>query len=130
MLTPPIAFYGSDTYHLITMIATHSYLLYSNDMAFLKRNENGYKKAMAFVIGKIDGTGLLNVTGASNWGRKATDAGHSTDGNMLLYGALLSGVSLAQWLNETSLAKEWESFAVTLKSAVNSISNNWDSQVG
>lgn len=130
MVTPPINFYGSDTYHLITMIATHDYVLYSNDMDFLARNENGYKKAMSFITGKIDDTGLLNVTGASNWGRKSSDAGHSTDGNMLLYGALMSGVSLAKWLGEASLAREWNDLAAKLKSAVNSQANNWDPAKG
>lgn len=130
MVTPPISFYGSDTYHLITMIATRDYVLYSGDVEFLKRNEAGYKKAMAFITAKIDGTGLLNVTGSSNWGRKASDAGHSTDGNMLLYGALTAGASMARWVEQPSLTKEWEALASTLKVAVNSPSYNWDPEKG
>ncbi|KAF2164440.1 glycoside hydrolase family 78 protein [Zasmidium cellare ATCC 36951] len=130
MVTPPISFYGSDTYHLITMIATHDFILYSNDMAFLNQNFEDYKKAMTFILSKVDETGLLNVTGASNWGRKALDAGRSTDGNMLLYGALTTGVSLAQWLGEQELAREWEAVAVKLKAPVNSPSYNWDPKKG
>lgn len=130
MVTPPINFYGSDTYHLITMIATYDYVLYSDDMDFLNQNAEGYKKAMAFISSKVDETGLLDVTGASNWGRKVSDAGHSTDGNMLLYGALLTGVSIAKWLNEESLATQWEMTASNLKAAVNSPNFNWDADKG
>lgn len=130
MVTPPINFYGSDTYHLITMIATYDYILYSNDMDFLNQHAESYKKAMAFILSKVDGTGLLNVTGASNWGRKASDAGHSTDGNMLLYGTLTTGVIIAKWLNEAPLVTQWEIAASKLKAAVNSASHNWDPEKG
>lgn len=128
---PPIAFYGSDSYHLATLIATHDYVLYSNDIAWLKSVWTGYKDAMTFITGKINsGTGLLDVTGASGWGRAANGGGYSTIGNMLMYRALISGAVLANWAGETDLITGWQTLAATLKAAINRPENNWDPTVG
>jgi len=116
---------------MATMIATHDYVLYSNDINWLKSVWAGYLHAMTYITGKIDATtGLLNVTGTSGWGRTATDAGYSTIGNMLQYRVLTSGSRLADWLEDADLAAEWESMAAKLKSAVNSADYNWDPTVG
>ncbi|QKX55422.1 uncharacterized protein TRUGW13939_02515 [Talaromyces rugulosus] len=128
---PPISFYGSDTYHMTTMIATYDYVLYSNDLKWLRSIWAGYQNAMVYITSKIDDTtGLLNVTGASGWGRSATDEGYSTIGNMLLYRALISGSELANWLDQPSLATSWQELASILKVAVNSPDNNWDPTAG
>ncbi|KAJ5300430.1 uncharacterized protein N7443_005432 [Penicillium atrosanguineum] len=127
---PPINFFGSDSYHLATMIATHDYILYSNDMEFLQSIWQNYTQAMTFIISRIDSTGLLNVTGSSGWGRSADASGYNIVGNMLMYGALQTGAVLAIWANQSDLAKEWETTASRLKSAVNSPSYNWDPSVG
>lgn len=128
---PPISFYGSDTYHMATMIATYDYVLYSNDLQWLRSIWTGYQNAMVYITNKIDNTtGLLNVNGTSGWGRAATDEGYSTIGNTLLYRALITGSQLAGWLDEPSTAASWEGLAATLKVAVNSPENNWDPNVG
>lgn len=116
---------------MATMIATHDYVLYSNDMDWLQSVWTGYQNAMTYITGKIDNTtGLLNVTGTSGWGRTATNAGYSTIGNMLQYGVLTSGARLANWIGEPDLATKWEALAARLKSAVNSPEYNWDPIVG
>lgn len=131
MVGPPIGFYGSDTYHMAAMIATQNYILYSNDTQWLDGVWSGYKMAMSYITAKINNeTGLLDVSGASGWGRSATEAGYSTIGNMLLYGVLISGSSLANWAGESGLATKWESLAAALKAAVNSPEYNWDPAVG
>ena len=116
---------------MATMIATHNYVLYSNDMAWLQSVWAGYQNAMTYITAKIDSsTGLLYVTGTSGWGRSASEAGYSTIGNMLVYGVLISGSSLANWTGESDLATKWQELAATLKSAVNSPDYNWDPTVG
>jgi hypothetical protein len=122
---------GSDSYHMISMIATHDYVLYSNDLDWLASVWTGYQNAMTFITGKIDSsTGLINVTGGIGWGRTSTESGYSTTGNMLLYRTLTSGAKLAEWMGQSSLATTWEDLAATLKAAVNSESYNWDSSIG
>lgn len=113
------------------MIATYDYVLYSNDMEWLQSVWAGYRSAMNFITGKIDsGTGLLDVTGASGWGRAASEAGYSTSGNMLIYRVLTSGSILANWTGNSDLVTEWQALAATLKAAVNSPDYNWDPTVG
>lgn len=112
------------------MIATHDYILYSNDMEFLQSIWTKYMQAMIYITARIDNTGLLNVTGTSGWGRSADASGYNIVGNMLMYGALQSGSKLAAWIEQPELAREWEAAASKLKSAINSPSFNWDPSVG
>lgn len=130
MVGPPINFYGSDTYHMATLIGTHDYILHSNDLAFMNSNWVGYVKAMTFITSKIDQTGMLSVTGSANWGRAASEVGHTTDGNMLLYRCLMTGSSLANWTGHNDLITTYTGLATKLKAAVNDPANNWDSAVG
>lgn len=116
---------------MATMIATYDYLLYSNDTEWLQSVWQGYQSAMAYITSKIDSsTGLLDVTGASGWGRSASGAGYSTIGNMLIYRTLISGSILADWTGESDLVTKWQTLAATLKAAVNSPEYNWDPTVG
>jgi hypothetical protein len=116
---------------MATMIATHDYVLYSNDKEWFQSVWAGYQSAMAYITAKIDNsTGLLDVTGTSGWGRSASAGGYSTIGNMLAYRALISGSVLANWTGESDFVREWQALAATLKSAVNSPDYNWDPTVG
>lgn len=112
------------------MIATYDYYLFSNDAQFMKSKWSQYKMAMEFLVSKIDDNGLLNVTGTSGWGRSAPAGGYSTIGNMLMYGVLQSGLTLATWLEEPNLAKQWSAAAEDLKNAINLSKYNWDSDAG
>lgn len=115
---------------MAAMIATHDYVLYSNDTDFLQSEWSNYKQAMTYMTNKIDNTGLLDVTGASGWGRSASAAGHSSIGNALMYGVLKSGSSLATWMKDQQLADQWDVLAENLKDAMNSPSFIWDPSVG
>jgi uncharacterized protein (DUF608 family) len=130
MAGPPLNFYGSDTYHLSSLIGTHEYILYSADMNFLTSNWTKIKLALAFIVGKIDETGLLNVTGASDWGRY-NQGGRNTAANALMYRSLIAGSIMAGWANDTSgLATKWTRCAQELKAAINTTALNWDPLVG
>ena len=112
---------------MATLLATRDYVLFSGDMDFLTAYWDNYKLGMSFATSKIDGTGLMDVTGANNWGRTAISSGHTTDGNMLLYGCLTTGAVMAGWMNDP-IGTTWIQLAETIKAAV--IGSNWDSTAG
>jgi uncharacterized protein (DUF608 family) len=115
---PGINIYGSDTYHMATMIGTYDYFLWTNDQTWLSTTYPKYKLAMGFITAKIDSTGLLDVTGTNDWGR-LTQGGHNTEANMLLYKVLTSGAQIATWAGDSASSSSWSALAVTLKAAVN-----------
>lgn len=130
MAGPPLNFYGSDTYHLSSLIGTHEYILYSADMDFLTSNWAKIKLAIDFTVRKIDCTGLLHVTGASDWGRY-NQGGRNTAANALMYRSLIAGSIMAGWVKDTSAsATTWMRRAQALKAAINTTALNWDASVG
>jgi hypothetical protein len=130
MAGPPLNFYGSDTYHLSSLIGTHEYILYSADVEFLTSNWTKIKLATDFTVRKLDHTGLLHVTGASDWGRY-NQGGRNTAANALMYRSLIAGSIMAGWANDTSSsAAKWTRQAEALKTAINTTALNWDPSVG
>ena len=81
---PPLSQQGSDTYHMWTLIGTYNYFLYSGDKAWLQETWANYTKAVSFVLGKVDGSGLMDVTGLRDWGRLG-QGGHNAEANAILY---------------------------------------------
>ncbi|QKX63152.1 uncharacterized protein TRUGW13939_10321 [Talaromyces rugulosus] len=124
---PPINIFGSDTYHMATLLATYDYILFSGDTDWLTQRWDKFMLGMSFARQKIDSSGLINVTGGNNWGRTAVSTGHTTDGNMLLYGCLLRGAEMSSWMNDT-IGTQWLAQAETLKQAI--LERNWDPSVG
>jgi len=57
------------------MIATYEYLLWTDDGPWRDYVYSKYKAAMDFIIGKMDDSGMLSVTGKNDWGR-LTQGGH------------------------------------------------------
>ena len=112
---------------MATILATKDYVLFSGDTTWLRTYWDKYKLAMGFVTAKVDDTGLMNVTGANNWGRTAISNGYTTDGNMLLYGCLTSGATMAKWMND-SVGVQWMKLANGIAAAI--IETNWDSSTG
>ena len=112
---------------MATMIGIYDYYLFTGDDIFLKANWASFLKALTFITDKIDGTGMLYVTGTSDWGRLAQGA-HNTEANMLMYQTLLTSSSLASWMGDSVLSQNLSSLAVTLKSAINS--DLWDAAAG
>jgi hypothetical protein len=64
------------------MIGTYNYLLYSNDTSFVTKNWAKYLKAVDYIYGKVDSSGLLVVTGTRDWARWQT-SGTSSEANMM-----------------------------------------------
>lgn len=129
MAGPPLNFYGSDTYHMSSIIGTYEYMLHSTDTAFLTSNWAKISLAINWIAGKIDSTGLLDVTGTADWGRYI-QGGHNTEANALMYKTLTTGSTMANWTNDPSSVATWTAQAATLKAAINSASLNWDPSVG
>lgn len=129
MAGPPLNFFGSDTYHMSSLIGTYEYLLYSGDMEFLAFNWEKMKRAINYVVEKLDDTsGLLFVTGTNDWGR-FSQGGFNTAANALVFRTLITGSLMANWVNDT-ISSRWEQQAYVLKAAMNSAVYNWDPVVG
>lgn len=88
---PPLSQTGSDTYHAWTLIGVYNYYLYTGNTEWLQDLWANYTKAVAFLEGKVDSSGLMDVTGLRDWARLG-GGGHNAEGNALLYrvGTLLS----------------------------------------
>ena len=82
---------------------------------------------MTFITAKIDGTGLLNVTGTNDWAR-GDQGGENIEANALLYQALTTGAKLATAEGNSSLAATYASKAASLKTAVNA--RLWNASTG
>ena len=129
MAGPPLNFYGSDTYHMSSLIGTYEYVLYSGDMDFLTINWNKVKSAVDYVVRKLDDdSGLLCVTGVNDWGR-ASQGGFNTAANALMFRTLITGSLMASWIHD-EIWSRWELKAYVLKAAMNSAVFNWDPVMG
>lgn len=116
---------------MASLIGTYDYILYSDDIEFLRLNWSCIHHAITFIVNKIDATGLLNVTGSADWGR-SDQGGHNTEANALMYGTLAASCMMASWMQRPDLGVKWMEMADKLKSAANSAENHslWDKQAG
>ncbi len=124
---PEVNFYGSDTYHLWTLIGTANYVQYSHDTTWLAGEWANYVRALRFSLGKVGGDGLMNVTGTADWARSG-QGGENIEANALLYRALVTGAELAGTQDDGADAATWTAAATKLKSAVND--DLWDGAAG
>ncbi len=124
---PVMLFFSSDTYHMWTLLGTHSYYLYSGDKPWLDSIWGNYKLGITFITAKIDSNGLLNVTGTSDWARD-NQGGENIEANAILYGVLTRAVYLAQVEGDSSSANSWSTAAANLKSHINA--SLWDTSIG
>ncbi len=124
---PAFNLFGSDTYHTWSLIGTASYFTYSADRTWLDSIWSQYRQAMGFITAKIDGAGLLNVTGTADWARDG-QGGENIEANAILYRALVSGAALATAENDGGDASAWTAKAANLKAAANS--RLWNADIG
>ncbi|KXN90379.1 hypothetical protein AN958_04248 [Leucoagaricus sp. SymC.cos] len=124
---PPLSQKGSDTYHAWTLIGTHNYHLYSGDTEWVREIWSNFTKAVAFLEGKVDKTGLIDITGLRDWARLG-GGGYNSEGNALLYQVLVTAADLATQLNQTQLATSWSTNATALKGRFNQAF--WDEAAG
>jgi hypothetical protein len=109
---PQFNFYGSDTYHMWTLAGTYNYYLYTGDRSWLNGIWGQYQQGVNFVTAKIDGNGLLNVTGTADWARGG-QGGENIEANALLYQVLTTGSVLAGVEGNSSLAATYSSRAAS-----------------
>ena len=124
---PEVNFFGSDTYHMWTLIGTSSYYLYSGDKSWLDGIWTQYQQAVSYITGKVDSNGLLNVTGNADWAR-GDQGGENIEANALLYEVLSTANSLAQTEGNSALAGSYGSQAANLKTQINA--RLWDASAG
>ena len=124
---PEFNLYGSDTYHMWTLIGTSTYYLYTADKAWLDGIWSKYQLGMNFITAKIDANGLLNVTGTNDWARGG-QGGENVEANAMLYQTLTTGAALAQVEGNTSLATTYSGQAAALKAQINA--RLWDAAAG
>jgi hypothetical protein len=124
---PPLLQMGSDTYHCWTLIGSYNYYLFSGDDEWLSTIWANYTLAVAFIEGKVDSTGLLDVTGLRDWARLG-QGGHNAEANAILYRVLTTASALASFVNDTSLSQAWSKNATALKSVFNDVL--WMEDVG
>ncbi len=124
---PEFNFYGSDTYHMWTLVGTYNYYLFSGDKSWLDGIWSKYRLGMDFITAKVDGNGLLNVTGNADWARGG-QGGENIEANALLYESLATGATLASAEGDTSLASDYGNRASALKSRINAVL--WDASAG
>ncbi|NEB82351.1 alpha-L-rhamnosidase, partial [Streptomyces sp. SID14478] len=126
---PAVNFVGnSDAYHLWTLIGTVLYAQLSGDDAWVATVYGAYRKAMDYIVGKLDTDGLLNVTSSADWARGDSD-GKNLEANALMYRALVTGSALARSQGDDASAGHWASCAGALKSAVEK-GGYWDESAG
>ncbi|KAK0454256.1 Six-hairpin glycosidase [Desarmillaria tabescens] len=111
---PLLGLEGSDTYHGWTLIGAHSYYLYSGDDDWLSIVWTNYTRAVAYLEGKVDSTGLMNVTGMDSWARVG-GGGYNAAGNAILYKVLLTASDLANYIGDKFLSAAWGANATALK---------------
>jgi hypothetical protein len=124
---PPFNLTGSDTYHTWTLLGSATYYTYTADQAWLDSVWSRYKLGMSFIINKIDGNNLLNVTRTQDWARSG-QGGENIEANAILYAALAGGANLALVKGDTALASSYSARAAAVKAAVNA--RLWDANAG
>ncbi len=124
---PQVNFYGSDTYHLWTLIGTANYYQYAHDTTWLTGEWAHYKQALDFSLAKVGQDGLMNVTGTADWARGG-QGGENLEANALLYQALTTGAELAGVEHDPASASAWRSAAAAVRSGVNALL--WDDAAG
>lgn len=126
---PEVNDFGSDTYHIWTLIGTYNYYLYSADKKWLDGIWENYTLGVTFITDKIDAvSGLLIVDGTNGWAG-CCRGGENIEANALLYRVLTTGVVLAQAEGNLTLAKASTVQATALKKQINS-ALLWDATVG
>lgn len=96
---PPLGFRGefSDTYHLHTLLGVYNYVLYSGDVAWLKRRWSQYIRALEASMEKVDDLGLLHVSSTADWLRRGM-TGHNIEATAILYETLRRTEELSGFL--------------------------------
>lgn len=124
---PELNKYGSDTYHLWTLAGTYDYMLYSDDVEWLKGVWDQYESALDYSLAKVNEHGLLSITGTSDSVRILAK-GENLIANVLLWRALDKGAELAAMTGDDAKADDYRSRASALHTAIDA--RLWDADAG
>ena len=115
----PISTYGSDLYHLWTLVSLYqNYKLSGCSLEWVKNYWPAWKKAINFSWEKVDETGTLCVSEPLDWGRNPLK-GHVLSVNCILYHVLMKGSELALSLNDNEIQVQYLYRAKSLKNSIN-----------
>lgn len=89
----------SDTYHMHGLIATHTYVLYTGDIPWIKAKWQAYKRAVDLSINKIDDRNLMAVTSNFDWIRPGME-GHNVEASAIALQMIEKSIELAEWVGE------------------------------
>lgn len=124
----PISTYGSDLYHLWTLVSLYqNYKLSGCSLEWVKKYWPDWKKAVEFSLKKVDDTGTLCVSEPLDWGRGPLK-GHALSVNCILYYVLVKGSELALSLNDTEAQLQYTDRGNSLKISINEYL--WDENEG
>lgn len=124
----PIYIYGSDTYHIWTMVSIYNtFFLNNNSQEWLENAWEKYKKGISYIWPQVDHTGTLKIKQGLDWGRPPVED-HSMSANCILYRALVNGVELAELVHDTATSKLYSERATSLKNSINE--TLWDEEAG
>ena len=93
---PPMGYHGefSDTYHLHTLLGVWNYVLFTNDVSWLRSHWGSYLHAFEHSLAKVDRTGLFHVSSTADWLRPGM-TGHNLEATSLMYHVLGLTIRLA-----------------------------------
>lgn len=132
----------SFTYHLHNLLDIGLYYDYTEDLGYLQSVWKNFTLGLAFSLGHVDGTGLMNVTTSQDWLRVGmgghvsvqialllcafgiTNTLQNIEANAILYHTLNKGIELATILNDSTSIATWSLAASKLKTAANALL--WD----
>ena len=112
------------------MIGLYNYVLFSDDVAFLRRNWPHFKQAMAWALQQIDASsGLFFAPSDLNdWGRLSAN-GTITSAQALIYHTLLTGATMSEWVGDTrGPGEDWLGRAANIRNTT--LAKSWDASAG
>lgn len=117
--------FGSDTYHLYTILGFCQYVLLTSDLGFATAQWPAIYKGIQAVYPFINSTnGLFNSTRPEDWARP-NQGGLSSSVNAIFYGTLNALVRVSKLLpNEPADRAKWTEMAARVKQSANSLL--WD----
>ncbi|KAL8833064.1 MAG: hypothetical protein Q9170_004526 [Blastenia crenularia] len=104
---PPMGYHGefSDTYHLHTLLGVWNYVLFTNDLPWLRSHWGAYLHAFEHSLAKVDRTGLFHVSSTADWLRPGM-TGHNLEATSLMYHVLGLTMRLADEIVKDPYARE------------------------
>lgn len=120
----PMGYEGefSDTYHLHTLLGVWNYIIFTNDIPWLRSHWSAYIKAFEYSLAKVDLTGLLHVTSNNDWLRPGM-TGHNLEATSLMYHVLQHTIRIASDILNDPYAKDqfarWKSISERMEHGIN-----------